>query len=561
MEGPGDGFRPQPRLSRASWIGGHAAVLLTASLGPGFQSVPIVAPLNLVLLLVLVSAAETGWKLLGLLTVQVLGQWIAYMTAFGTGELLLATFGLVFFSYVVLGLAFVPLLRTLQRRYHMFQLYRGGLWVFPVTFTAFWSFFGLLGPVGSWANFGYYAVTFNSLAQVASVGGLDAINFITAWACSVLYTFWILPRMVDKTQNPEMGGFSPLLEQHDDADAFCAVYKPNRSRHVSGVVAVAMVALTIGGLRPLNVYNKFFQTNIEDWSQGHINAVCLAGYQTFGTPRGRLETTRRIAKQEMFLDSQLNASSADLLVWSEASVQVEGEDEETAFLTEMQSIAQETKTIIGFGYVRTFEQPVDGYLAANMFAVVLENGTIALKYQKVNPVVGKEASIQPGKSPAIPFQTRFGKWGGAICFDFDFPNYIHAASAGADLMIQPGWDWGPIGILHARMDALRAVENGFTLFRCSAGGVSGVYDAYGQIDLEIVLGTDFTNEENSERWYTAQIPVRPRIFTLYTFVGGAIGYWCVLAWLFLFVLAILPSNYVLESELLSKWLDPAEQFL
>jgi hypothetical protein len=47
-----------------------------------------------------------------------------------------------------------------------------------------------------------------------------------------------------------------------------------------------------------------------------------------------------------------------------------------------------------------------------------------------------------------------------------------------DIMVQPSWTWGPVGPLEFDTDAFRAVENGFTLLRCSSVGVSGVVSPF-----------------------------------------------------------------------------------
>ena len=78
----------------------------------------------------------------------------------------------------------------------------------------------------------------------------------------------------------------------------------------------------------------------------------------------------------------------------------------------------------------------------------------------------------PSRRPAGPAHlpvavTPYGRLSGAICFDLDHPSYVRAAGAHrADLMLQPSWTWGSIGPRHFASDMLRAVENGFTLFRC-----------------------------------------------------------------------------------------------
>ena len=41
-------------------------------------------------------------------------------------------------------------------------------------------------------------------------------------------------------------------------------------------------------------------------------------------------------------------------------------------------------------------------------------------------------------------------------------------------MLQPSWTWGAILSRHMEGDAVRAVENGFSMLRCSSQGESGV---------------------------------------------------------------------------------------
>ena len=57
----------------------------------------------------------------------------------------------------------------------------------------------------------------------------------------------------------------------------------------------------------------------------------------------------------------------------------------------------------------------------------------------------------------------------------------------------------------------RAVENGFTLFKCSLNGMSGAVDPYGR-----------TLASKPTTWgevYTAQIPVQKHVWTLYAHGG------------------------------------------
>lgn len=116
---------------------------------------------------------------------------------------------------------------------------------------------------------------------------------------------------------------------------------------------------------------------------------------------------------------------------------------------------------------------------ANVFTLVRPDGSVGFRYAKRHPVPIVEADAVAGHAKAPPHvDTPWGRVGGAICFDMDFPLWAkEAGRARVALMLQPSWTWGPLGQLHAFDSAIRGVENGFAVFRCSSGGVSGYWDA------------------------------------------------------------------------------------
>ena len=64
----------------------------------------------------------------------------------------------------------------------------------------------------------------------------------------------------------------------------------------------------------------------------------------------------------------------------------------------------------------------------------------------------------------------------------------------------------------------RAVENGVTLFKCAHDGISGVADPFGRtLALKPMLLGDV---------WTAQIPIQPRVTTVYSRGGWAFGWVC-----------------------------------
>ncbi len=109
--------------------------------------------------------------------------------------------------------------------------------------------------------------------------------------------------------------------------------------------------------------------------------------------------------------------------------------------------------------------------------------------------------------------------GAAICFDYDFPSFIAQASRhDINLMLQPSWTWGPLYRQHLKQDRLRAVEQGFTLFRCGSGGISGGYSPSGE-----VWGQKFISDSGT---LVVDIPLQDRIWTVYSAVGDVTGIAC-----------------------------------
>ena len=72
------------------------------------------------------------------------------------------------------------------------------------------------------------------------------------------------------------------------------------------------------------------------------------------------------------------------------------------------------------------------------------------------------------------------------------------------------------------MNAIRSIENGFTTFRCSSYGFSGIWDQYGQpLHYVPTVNTPTT---------TFQVPIttiKNRVKTVYSVFGETFGWICV----------------------------------
>ena len=104
-----------------------------------------------------------------------------------------------------------------------------------------------------------------------------------------------------------------------------------------------------------------------------------------------------------------------------------------------------------------------------------------------SPGPGPATMEIPGAPPASPL----------ICYEIIFPGQVVAAPTAKD-GIRPQWllnvtndAWFGISsgpYQHLASTRLRAVEEGLPLVRTANNGVSGVYDAYGRVIAETLLG-------------------------------------------------------------------------
>jgi apolipoprotein N-acyltransferase len=111
------------------------------------------------------------------------------------------------------------------------------------------------------------------------------------------------------------------------------------------------------------------------------------------------------------------------------------------------------------------------------------DGKMEANYDKHHLLPGVEPE-KPGDKRVLLDQPS-GRWGLQICKDMDFPKLSREyALQGANLLLVPGWDFNLDRWLHARMAALRAVENGFALARSARNGLLTLSDNRGRIIAE-----------------------------------------------------------------------------
>jgi apolipoprotein N-acyltransferase len=112
-------------------------------------------------------------------------------------------------------------------------------------------------------------------------------------------------------------------------------------------------------------------------------------------------------------------------------------------------------------------------------------------YDKQRLVPGWEARNSPGDSPVFleVVNTRVGI---AICKDMHFPEIGRQYAGNAAIMVVPAYDFGRDGWMGARMTALRAVENGYSVARSARNGLVSAYDQRGRVLVERPVGDRIT---------------------------------------------------------------------
>jgi apolipoprotein N-acyltransferase len=129
----------------------------------------------------------------------------------------------------------------------------------------------------------------------------------------------------------------------------------------------------------------------------------------------------------------------------------------------------------------------------------------------------KTKSWYPTDSDGIlhAIDTPYGRLATAICFDMDFPSFIHqAARQDVDIMLVPAFDWEQIKSFHTQVGLLRGIENGFSVVRQTNEGASMAVDYLGRV----LAYQDFFTTPN--RVMIVDVPTQG-VETVY----GALGDW------------------------------------
>jgi apolipoprotein N-acyltransferase len=212
-------------------------------------------------------------------------------------------------------------------------------------------------------------------------------------------------------------------------------------------------------------------------------------------------------------------AGAKIITWAEESAFVLTEDV-PALLEQARNVAREEHVYLQVGLqpiLHTQQFP----FAENRAILIDPTGNTVWDYHKAHPIPFSEGLNYAGGPEIVPFtDTPYGRIAGVICYDTDYLPYMHQpASAQVGLVLAPANDWAAVRYDHTHVAVYRAVENGFSMMRPDALGISLAVDPFGR---ELASADYFYTANGLD--LVAMMPVQA-VPTLYSRIGD------VFAWL------------------------------
>ncbi len=380
-----------------------------------------------------------------------------------------------------------------------------GAWAAIDFLVARWS------PYGSWGSPAYSQSENLALLQLLSVTGLYGVTFLMGWFAAVANWAWENRCGWRATRRGALAFAAILAVVVLGGEARLRAFSPSAP-------TVRVASLSAPGL-------ELFPS--ADAARRLRSGGELSGPETAAVR----EHAQAIADDLLRRSEREARAGARVVFWAEASGFVFKEDE-PALLARGRALARAEGIYLGMAYAawrRGAPRPLE-----NTLVVIDPRGEIAWRFLKAIPVPGPEAAVStPGDGRLKVAATPYGRLGGVICFDMDFPRLlVQAGDLGVDMLIVPSGDWRAIDPFHTDMARYRAIEQGFNMVRQVNRGLSVAADYEGRV----VATMDHFATQDQDRDLVAQVPTRG-VRTVYARVGDAFAWACVAGTLALVALA------------------------
>lgn len=373
--------------------------------------------------------------------------------------------------------------------------------VLPMAWAAIDLLTARTSPFGSWGSVAYTQSENLPLLQLASVAGLPGVAFIVAWFASVANWAWERRFEWSPIRAGTLGYASVMAFALLAGGARLALAPPT-----ARTVRLASFSLKVA--HP----PEFWRALQGPLPEAQEQTIRREGWALLDT---LLERTRREAR-----------AGARMVIWSEGSAACFKQDEPELIARAAECARREGIHLFAALVTYTPGRPLE----ENQLLAFDPTGRLAFRYHKARPVPGDPETGADHELPVLA--TSFGRVGGAICFDMDFPDLIRQHGlAAVDLVVVPSSDWKDIDPVHTRMALVRGVENGCSIVRQTAKGLSAAADYEGRV----LATTDFFKTDDPVM--AAQVPTRG-VRTVYARVGDLFAWLCVVGLLLAAAMAV-----------------------
>jgi apolipoprotein N-acyltransferase len=354
--------------------------------------------------------------------------------------------------------------------------------VFPSVLVTI-DFLIALSPLGTGMTVGATQLGLPAIAQLASITGIWGIGMLLGWIASVAATAW-------------EAGFDRA-----------------RIGRLSAVAAAVLVLVVgLGSARYALTRPASPTVRV-----GSITVTHARDYWTWidqGTPRALIDGFRpelEALNEDLYRQSsRAVAAGAKIVFWSEGNG-VLTEDAEQAFMQRASDFARTNGVYFAPAVlVLRYGQGISD----NKIVMFKPDGSRAFTYVKTMSwyPTGSDGVLKVVDSP-------YGRIGSAICFDMDFPGFIHRMGRmKTDIVLVPAFDKERIRPYHTEVGLFRGIENGFSVVRQTNEGTSMAMDGSGRV----LARQEFF--ETTDRLMLADVPTR-RVPTVYAILGE----WCAYA--------------------------------
>lgn len=355
-------------------------------------------------------------------------------------------------------------------------------------------------PTEAGARWAYTQYENLTLLQILSITGIYGVTFLIFWFAAVCNWMW-------------ERGFA-WSEVRRGALAF---------------VAVVLAVLAFGGAR-LEFFRPQASTvrvasltrpDIDLFPSRKVAQRAFTGTATADDVRAIRERATEINDDLLRRTEREARAGARIIFWGESNAYVFKEDE-PALLERAADLAREYDAYVGVGvgtWNRDSSKPLE-----NKIVLLDPEGNVAWENWKAIPVPGGEAAVSALDDGNIKsVATPHGNVAGVVCFDMDFPGFLHeAGSLDVDVMLVPSNDWKEIDPWHSHMARFRGIEQGFNMVRHVSNGLSMTSDHQGR-----VLNT-MDHFTTTDRVLISHVPTRG-VRTVYSRIGDTFAWLCAIA--------------------------------